>query len=149
MTAITWHTAEFNALSPQTLYRLLALRSAVFVVEQTCCYQDADGADLTALHLWAEQNGEIVACCRILPPADDAAPAAIGRVVVNPHFRGQKLGYPLMEAAIRAVHQYHGQRQIHISAQAHLTAFYEKCGFTICSDVYSEDGIPHCDMVRR
>ena len=63
MTPINWQTAALHDLSPQTLYRLLALRSAVFVVEQTCCYLDPDGADLTALHVWAEQDGEIMACC--------------------------------------------------------------------------------------
>ncbi len=84
MTPINWQTVALHDLSPQTLYRLLALRSAVFVVEQTCCYLDPDGADLTALHVWAEQDGEIMACCRILPPENSTAPAAIGRVVINP-----------------------------------------------------------------
>ncbi|WP_432692900.1 GNAT family N-acetyltransferase [Morganella morganii] len=148
MTSVSWQTAALHDLSPQTLYRLLALRSAVFVVEQTCCYLDPDGADLTALHVWAEQDGEIMACCRILPPEHSTAPAAIGRVVINPLFRGQKLGYPLMDAAVQAVYRHFGTRQINISAQAHLTAFYKKCGFTVCSDVYDEDGIPHCDMFR-
>ncbi|WP_117072840.1 GNAT family N-acetyltransferase, partial [Klebsiella pneumoniae] len=46
------------------------------------------------------------------------------------------------------VYRHFGTRRIVISAQAHLTAFYEKCGFTVCSDVYDEDGIPHCDMFR-
>jgi ElaA protein len=87
MIPINWQTAALRDLTPQTLYRLLALRSAVFVVEQTCCYLDPDGADLTALHVWAEQDGEIMACCRILPPENSTAPAAIGRVVINPQCR--------------------------------------------------------------
>lgn len=148
MTAITWHTAEFNTLSPLTLYRLLALRSAVFVVEQTCCYQDADGADLTALHLWAEQNGRlspaVVFCLRRM--THHRQQSAVSWLIRS---FADKNWAILMEAAISAVHQHHGQRQIHISAQAHLTAFYEKCGFTVCSEIYSEDGIPHCDMTRR
>lgn len=53
-----------------------------------------------------------------------------------------------MATAVQAVYRHFGTRRIVISAQAHLTAFYEKCGFTVCSDVYDEDGIPHCDMFR-
>ena len=35
--------AELDAV---TLYQILALRSAVFVVEQNCVYLDPDGRDL-------------------------------------------------------------------------------------------------------
>ncbi len=47
MTPINWQTAALHDLSPQTLYRLLALRSAVFVVEQTCCYLDPGSSQKT------------------------------------------------------------------------------------------------------
>ena len=40
---ISWHERSFDALSVRQLYAIMALRAQVFVVEQRCAYQDADG----------------------------------------------------------------------------------------------------------
>lgn len=40
-----WQLLPFDALSARQLHDLLQLRSAVFVVEQACVFQDIDGAD--------------------------------------------------------------------------------------------------------
>ena len=42
---IEWVTLPFRALDAAVLYRVLALRSSIFVVEQECLYQDIDGLD--------------------------------------------------------------------------------------------------------
>ena len=44
----TWDDVAAADLDVRTLYDVLALRSAVFVVEQECVYQDLDGLDLRA-----------------------------------------------------------------------------------------------------
>ena len=36
---------KYNELSTDELYEILRLRSAIFVVEQNCAYQDMDHAD--------------------------------------------------------------------------------------------------------
>jgi ElaA protein len=46
-----WQWLAFGALSTTQLYSLLQLRSAVFVVEQNCVFQDMDGLDDRAMHL--------------------------------------------------------------------------------------------------
>ena len=56
-----WQLAAFDALQPRTLYELLRLRSEVFVVEQSCVFQDVDGLDPQALHLLGWQGAELVA----------------------------------------------------------------------------------------
>ena len=43
---LSWSEVEGAELDVATLYDVLALRSAVFVVEQECAYQDIDGLDL-------------------------------------------------------------------------------------------------------
>ena len=50
---------------------MLALRSAVFVVEQECAYQDPDGRDLLegTRHLIGRQ-GAVTAYARILAPGE-------------------------------------------------------------------------------
>nr|WP_313783744.1 hypothetical protein [Paenibacillus larvae] len=40
-----WKLKPFGELTKIELYRILQLRSAVFVVEQKCVYQDLDGYD--------------------------------------------------------------------------------------------------------
>ena len=54
----------FAELSPAELHAIYTARVAVFVVEQACPYQEVDAQDLTALHIFAEQNGKVIAYCR-------------------------------------------------------------------------------------
>ncbi|MEZ5701690.1 MAG: hypothetical protein R3E42_06580 [Burkholderiaceae bacterium] len=57
LAALRWRAVSFETLSTTDLYRLLQLRSAVFVVEQACVFQDMDGLDFAALHLLGEVAG--------------------------------------------------------------------------------------------
>ncbi len=43
---IQWQDLHHSELTVHSLYALLKLRCEVFVVEQTCPYQDIDGDDL-------------------------------------------------------------------------------------------------------
>ena len=126
------------------LYKIVALRQRVFVVEQSCAYLDADGVDLMARHLWAEAAGEIHAYARIVPAGLKFPELSIGRVITAPEARGTGLGKELMQRAIAAS----GNVPIRIGAQAHLEKFYGELGFARASDVYDEDGIPHIEMIR-
>ena len=51
------NTYNFSSLNTDQLYRLLQLRSEVFVVEQDCVYQDIDGKDKKALHILGTVEG--------------------------------------------------------------------------------------------
>lgn len=145
--SLTWELVRFDELDASTLYALLAARVAVFVVEQRCAYQELDGRDPTALHLFAvDPQRRIAACARILPPGIRFAEPSIGRVLTNEAYRGRGLGRELMERAICACRARWPQTPIRISAQHQLEGFYRSLGFTTISDVYDEDGIPHIDM---
>jgi ElaA protein len=135
----------FAALSPIQLHDALALRSAVFVVEQACLYQDVDGRDPAAQHLLAEDGG-LLAYARILPPGARFDVTSIGRVVVAPRARGAGLGRRLVQEAISAIER-GGHAPIALSAQAHLERFYASFGF-VPGERYDEDGIPHVAMRR-
>ena len=91
--------AGFADLDALTAYRLWALRSAVFVVEQDCPYLDLDGRDLEplTLHLWVEQDGQPVATLRLL---DDGDALRIGRVATAAPSRGRGLAALLVRAAL-------------------------------------------------
>jgi ElaA protein len=144
---LRWHDKPFAALAVGELYAILALRQRVFVVEQTCPYQDADGVDPVARHRWAAAGGEVVAYLRIIPPGVTFDELSIGRVVTAPTARGQGLGRQLMRRGIDAVIASHGPVPIRIGAQAHLEDFYGELGFVRTSEVYLEDDIPHVEML--
>jgi ElaA protein len=134
---LQWRCLPFNALSAEALYRLLRLRSEVFVVEQNCVFVDPDGT----VHLHAST--------RLVPPGVAFAEASIGRVVTAPAARGGGIGHALMAESLRLLEQLWGSQPVRIGAQAHLESFYQRHGFVSDNKPYIEDGIPHLEMLRR
>lgn len=51
--SIDWFVKHWDELTREEVYDLLAVRTAVFVVEQRCPYQEADGLDRRAWHVFA------------------------------------------------------------------------------------------------
>ena len=49
---------KFFELTTTELYEVLRLRSAVFVVEQECIYQDIDNKDQKAIHICGYEKGK-------------------------------------------------------------------------------------------
>jgi ElaA protein len=137
------YVAAFDELDARTAYLLWALRESVFVVEQTCPYQELDGRDLEpgTRHLWVQEDGRPVAYLRLL--ADDAG-FRIGRVLVAPAARGRGLAGTLMAAALELV----GDRPSHLDAQSHLADWYTRFGYHASGPEFVEDGIPHVPMRR-
>ena len=146
--SLQWHCKKFDDLTPFELYDLLRLRSQVFVVEQQAIYLDPDGRDQQAYHLLLiDDSGALVACCRLLPPGVLYPEAVIGRVVIDPAWRGRGLAHDLMRQAVPLCLDLFSVSQIHISAQKHLQGFYAQHGFKPFTDDYLEDGIPHVGML--
>ena len=144
-----WQWSRFHGLDAPALYQVIALREAVFVVEQRCVYLDCDGLDLQAWHLLGWRGATLVAYLRVLPP-DLVYPdtQAIGRVVVTPAARGSGLGAALMREGIGRAEAL-DPAPIKISAQAYLESWYVKLGFETWGEGYLEDGIPHVPMILR
>lgn len=140
---------SFNELSTKELYEILKLRSAVFVVEQNCVYQDLDGKDEDALHVLQKKEGDIVAYARIFKPGDNLGDASIGRVVVEKKYRKYGYGKEIMHTAIRTIEERFRASSILLSAQTYLIKFYMDLGFCSVGEEYLEDGISHIRMVRK
>jgi hypothetical protein len=67
---IAWRFARFDELTARELHDAFQLRSAVFVVEQTCPFLDIDGADPACWHLLGfAGKDKLVAYSRLVPPA--------------------------------------------------------------------------------
>ncbi|MEO8823493.1 MAG: GNAT family N-acetyltransferase [Ginsengibacter sp.] len=145
---ITWQCKYFSDLTNWELYKILQLRSEVFVVEQNCVYQDCDDKDLKAYHYMGWQEDNLVAYTRLLDKGisyEDAA--SIGRVITSQSIRRQHAGKQLMRHSINEVYHLFGKLPIRVSAQLYLKKFYESFSFVQKSKVYLEDGIEHISMI--
>lgn len=150
MSVIYWKSYRFEELDVKLFHDIVALRIAVFVVEQDCPYQELDGKDLKSIHLvGTNERNEIVALSRIVPPIFNYKSPSIGRVIVNEKFRSTGLGHDLMRKSLEVCAGYFGKTDIILSAQAHLVRFYSAHGFDSTGKTYLEDGIPHVEMIKK
>lgn len=139
----------FDQLTNTELYNILQERTNVFIVEQNCPYPEIDGKDTQSYHLYKEENGEVVAYLRILPPGVSYAELSIGRVLVKKEYRGQRLAHELMVRALQFISDELNETTVKIQAQDYLRNFYGSFGFEAISEVYLEDSIPHVDMLLQ
>ena len=95
-----WHIRAFDELDVLTLEEIYRLRTAVFVVEQECAYQEVDGVDPECTHIYKMDDTGITAYLRIV----HEDPLSIGRVIVREDRRGTGLGQELMNQAMEYVH---------------------------------------------
>ena len=136
---------KFDRLTPREVYEILRIRTAVFVVEQECPYQEVDGTDYDSLHVWLEEDKEIVAYLRIFVKDEETNTVQIGRVLSKR--RGQGLGAKVLEHGLEAAKIEMGADRVFIEAQTYALDFYKKFGFEACGEEFLEDGIPHTPMI--
>ena len=144
-----WRFARLDELTAREVHDILRARTAVFVVEQACVFQDMDGADPECWHLFARQGGDIAAYCRLAPAGVKFAEPSIGRIITAGAARGTGMGRALVAEAIRRSRQLWPESPIRIGAQLHLERFYGEFGFARDSAPYDEDGIPHIEMILK
>ena len=141
----TIHHAPLDRTDPVTLYRIMMLRTAVFVHEQGVVSEpELDGRDLepTTTLFWAEQGGEVVATLRVLADGDDGT-VHIGRVATAARARGHGVAGALLGAALATC-----PGDVAISAQAYLESWYGRFGFLRTGPNFLEAGIDHVPMLR-
>ena len=145
---IEWKITPFQELTNKELYALFVLRIEVFVVEQNCPYQDADGKDFKSLHLFAHDENEVIcACARLVLPGVSYPEWSIGRVATSLDVRRQGIGRELMQRAMQYLREEKNNPPVRISAQTYLLEFYQSFGFVQVGDEYLEDDIPHIQML--
>lgn len=135
--------SAFNELTPKQTEQLLALRQRVFIIEQQCFYEDIDGYDDQAHHLLFYKGDTLAAYLRLFEPGVKYAEASMGRIVVEPTFRGTSTGPTLIRKGIELCKG----KAIRIEAQAALVNYYHQFGFVEEGNIYPVDEIPHIQMV--
>nr|WP_302144817.1 GNAT family N-acetyltransferase [Limosilactobacillus mucosae] len=136
---------QTNELTPRELVTIFKERTRVFVVEQTCYYQEVDDEDYQCFHvrILDDRTNELMAYARIMPKKDSVT---FGHVLVVEKFRRQGLGSQLLKAVLDYISTHFPGLDVEIEAQAYLTKFYGSFGFKQTSEIYLLDNIPHCQM---
>ncbi|KRM68175.1 hypothetical protein FD06_GL001389 [Apilactobacillus ozensis DSM 23829 = JCM 17196] len=143
---IKWHLKTYDELTKADLWAILSARISTFVVEQERPYQEADHLDHVALHLWAEEDGEVLAYARMYEENDYIS---FGRVLTASKARGQGLGKQLVEHILSSIQKHYDNPTITIHAQADKELFYEKFGFKAISEVFTYHHTPHITMTMN
>ena len=138
---------HFSELTTEELMRIYKLRIAVFVVEQNCPYQDIDGWDPHAYHLWLKDEEGIQAYLRVLPQNTLYDDVSLGRVISIKRRCG--LATRLLQEGIALAREKFGAKRLIIGAQTYACPVYEKVGFVRTGYEYIEDGIPHVRMIQE
>ena len=138
----------YNELSKDQFFDILKLRIEIFVVEQSCYYQELDDEDKEAFHVSIYNNGIIVAVGRIIPNLNNRE-VKIGRIAVKMNQRKKGFASSMMEDMLNFISKKYGDFSVLLSAQTYLIKFYQSYGFNEIGDTYLEDGIEHINMVLK
>ncbi len=134
----------FDELSTVELYEIGRARDEIFLIEQKIIYRDFDGIDYNSLHCFLYDSDRVVAYLRAFKKDECDDTAIIGRVLSLTH--GIGLGKMLMEKSIPKIKKHFSSKRITLHSQTHANGFYEKLGFSVCSDEFLEAGIAHVEM---
>jgi len=120
------HVSITVVRSIEDFMRVVSMRSATFVAEQDCPYEEEfDGNDFSASHLLAYVGKEPVGCLRI---RYFAGFAKLERLAVRHEFRNRHIGTRLMRAGVEFCRM-KGYRRIYGRAQKDLLNYYVGMGW--------------------
>ena len=148
---------HFSELTSSEFYDIAQAREKVFLLEQHIVCQDFDGVDKRAVHITlredagtgneagagAVSSGRILAYLRMF---EDEGKVIVGRVLTTE--RGKGYGMKVMAAAEEAARERFGANSIMLHSQTKAIPFYLKCGYTVTSGEFLEEGVPHRMMEK-
>lgn len=127
---------------------LKTIRDQVFIQEQGVPVElEWDDLDETARHILAkvvmEDKKLVIGTARIIIKNKQAH---IGRMAVLPAWRSLGVGAKILNRCIEYCYQQQLEKIV-LNAQVSVLPFYQKAGFKICSEEFTEAGIPHKKMI--
>ncbi len=128
------------------LMKVYTVRGIVFVEEQQVPYTiEVDEFETDAIHVLGEIDNEPVAAGRIRPVGEVAK---LERFAIRKAWRGQGYGDQLIEFMMTQASQF-GFNKFKLHAQLTVQSFYEKHGFKVQGEIFSEADIDHVMMVNQ
>jgi predicted GNAT family N-acyltransferase len=129
----------------QEMTELLALRHAVFCVEQGVSErEELDGRDGDGVHLVAVADGEVLATCRLLFVGPTVQ---FSRLAVRQDARRRGIASRLLALADEETRA-GGARRLVLHAQTYARSLYEGAGYVPRGRVFMESGIEHIAMEK-
>ncbi len=133
---------QYNGLCDDAMY----IRKTVFIDEQG--FRDEfDEIDKKAVHLVAYDKDKPVATCRFFWN-DERNTYLLGRLAVLKEYRKNHLGAVMMKKTEEFIKE-SGGTSIELHAQEQAIKFYEKQGYSVCSDMEYEEHCPHYWMRKK
>ncbi len=130
--------------SPAEMQQCLDIRTKVFVEGQKVpLHEDRDDKDQDSDHylLFINEQPAGVARVRFMDQF-----AKIERVAILDEHQGKGLGKEIMQKILADLQRNKAVITAKLSSQTHAIPFYEKLGFSVCSEEYLDANIPHKDM---
>lgn len=134
-----WTTTE------EELQQCFFVRKKVFMEEQGF-QNEFDEIDEIAHHLLFLDDEAPIATARLFFYENCWH---IGRVCVLKEYRGNRIGQFLIEECLHKAKELRKSNLVRLGAQVRAMPFYEKLGFTPCSEEYDDEGCPHIMMEYR
>lgn len=136
---VSYFCGTLAELSAERLYRLLALRSQVFVVARQRARHEPDGLDILpdTLHVWGERDGIPVATLRLTE--EPTGILRLGRLCTATGERRKGYGSTLIEHAVFLAEG----RPIITDVFVRSTPWFLQRGFTAMGGRSVVDGEPH------
>ena len=136
--------AIYEVSSLEDFQKCMDIRIAVFVEDQNVpIAEEADGKDSKCKHHLLTVDALPVGTARVHYIGNVAK---IERVAILKDYQGAGLGKKLMEYIIAGLHSDKKVEKAKLSSQIYAIPFYKSFGFTVCSEEYTDAGIPHKDM---
>ncbi|NVJ17480.1 GNAT family N-acetyltransferase [Myxococcus sp. AM010] len=96
-----------------------------------------------SLHLVAHQEEAVLGCVLFNP--EDAHGGRLFQMAVASHLQGQGLGARLVRT-LEVELARRGFTHVHLHAREPAVPFYERLGYAVFGDPYTEVGVPHRNM---
>ena len=114
------------ARSMEDLFKVMSIRSAVYIAEQDCPYEEEfDGNDLSATHLIGYVGDEPAATLRLRFFADFVK---MERLAVRHEFRNSRIAFQIVRAGIELA-RVKGYRRLYGHARKEIASFWARFGF--------------------
>lgn len=131
--------------SAEDMQKCLEIRMTVFVIGQNVPQsEEVDGKDQDSDHYLLTIDSMPVGVARVRYIEDFAK---IERVAILNDYQGQGLGEQIMKTILSDIKRSSIIVAAKLSSQTYAIPFYEKLGFSVCSEEYMDAKIPHRDMV--
>ncbi|MBL0133274.1 MAG: GNAT family N-acetyltransferase [Chitinophagaceae bacterium] len=94
----------------------------------------------------AYEDDKMLGCCMLI--RQDAEEIRLRQMAVLNNLQGKGIGRAILQFAENIARDT-GYKKITMHSRKTSTPFFEKLGYKICSDEFSEIGIPHFEMEKR